>query len=284
VVADFKYIRPNTLAEVFENIETEGVPQIYSGGTDLLVKMYIGSTEPNVVIDIKEIPEMTGIKEDDEYISVGAATTFSQLYSSELIQKWLPGLAQAAHCVGSGQIQRKGTLGGNICNASPAADGMTAIWALGAKIQLVSRYTTRTIPLTEFVCGPGKTTIYSGEVLCRILIPKQEWTEQNFFKVGRRNALAISVVNGCVSLQKDCQGRILAARISVGACGPTPVRAKEAEDLLVGNALTSSLIDMVIERVREELQPIDDLRASAAYRKYVACAKVKELLEQAEGG
>lgn len=283
MVADFKYVRANTLFEVFENMEANRENRLYSGGTDLLVKMKSGMLNPDIIIDIKDVLEVNGITEEDNCISIGAATTFAQLYKDERIVEWLPGLAQASRLVGSGQIQRKGTIGGNICNASPAADGLTSLWALGTKVQLVSRYKTRTVPVEEFVRGPGKTIIQPSEVLCRIIVPKQDWTEQRFFKVGRRNALAISVINGCVSVRKNQEQRITGVNISIGACGLTPIQIEGVEELLLGKALSQKLIDEVGNRVKNMVHPISDIRAGAEYRRYMAYVMVKEILSQNEG-
>lgn len=283
MVAEFQYVRPNSLEEACEVLAREEGNIVYAGGTDILVRLRAGKCVAKTVVDIKAIPELFGIQELDDHICIGAASTFSDLYENELIKRECPALAQAGQSVGSGQIQRKGTLGGNICNASPAADGLTALWALDTKVRLFSSTGTRVIPLTEFVTGPGKTIIKENEILCSILIPKGRWSYQAFFKTGKRNALAISIVNGCVCLRLSEQNRITAAAISIGACGPTPIRAGKCEKLLLGNTFSYKLILEAESIVKEEINPISDIRASADYRKYCTGTGIRIALEECRG-
>lgn len=282
MIAEFQYIKPYSLEEAFEVLSKEAESIVYAGGTDILVRYRAGRCTSKTVIDVKSIIELQGITENGDQISIGATSTFSELYENELIQKAVPALAQAAKMVGSGQIQRKATIGGNICNASPAADGLTAIWALEAKVLLISSSGSRIIPLTEFVVGPGKTTIRENEILCRIFIPKRMWTHQEFFKVGRRNALAISVVNGCVSVCRDDNNKITDAAISIGACGPTPIRAYSSEKHIIGKTLSKKWIREMETITKAEVAPISDLRASAEYRRYAAASSIAAALQRFE--
>ncbi len=272
-----EYLCPTSLQELFQLMESyKDEAAIYAGGTDLLVLLRSGKVSFKYLIDVKKIPELNGINETEKVISIGSVSRFIDIQNSLLVNRWAKALSQASNQVGSVQIRFKGTLGGNIKTASPAGDGLNAAWALDAQIGLLSVNGERILPLTKFILAPRKTVILPGEVIARIYIPKREWSYQNFFKVGRRNALAISVVNGAVALEVDKNGTIKDSRISLGSVAPTPLRITKAEQLLMGKELHELPLEELTRIVQESVSPISDIRAGAEYRAYMAGVLVKK--------
>lgn len=280
----FAYYCPTTLNEFFtvrEDMGEDGI--IYAGGTDLLVLLRKKIMKPSAVIDIKKLKECTGIFQDGTMLSIGACCSFYEIAGDPLVQKFAPALAKAANDVGSTPIRFKATLGGNIMNASPAGDGLNAVYGLGGSALLMSRERERIVPLDEFILGPRKTALREGELLARILVPTDRFNKQIFFKVGRRNALAISVVNGLVALN-ETDGVVEDCRIVLGAVAPRPIRIPSAEEYLKGQVLAGELLKDVPEMVSETVTPISDLRASAKYRSYIAGIETRRALEALKGG
>ena len=279
--AQFDFVRPSSLNELTGLLKNrkEGT-LIYAGGTDLLVFLRAKKVSAQLLIDVKDVPEFQGIREQDDCISIGSAVTMTQIQTDPLVLRWAPVLAKGVGEVGSVPIRNKATLAGNIQTASPAADGLNALWGLDGVLVLVSEGGERRVPVQEYVLAPRKTVIRPDEVIARIEVPKTEWTKQVFFKVGRRNALAISVVNGIVALKMAENGTIADARVSVGAVAPTPLRIGASEAKLVGQSLTADLIEEVGTIVQENVKPISDLRATKEYRRYIAGVMVKKQLRQ----
>lgn len=280
----FEYIRPDSVGDLLKLLADEKLnSHIYGGGTDLLVFMRAGKIKADRIIDIKGIEQFSGITENDDEISIGSAVTLHEINNDPVVIRWAPALAQAAGQVGSVQIRHKGTIAGNIQTASPAGDALNVAYGLDGRVELVSAEGTRIIPLAQHILGPRKTSIGSGEVISRVLIPKRKWTQESFFKVGRRNALAISIVNGVVAVMLDEKGMITDARISVGAVAPTPLRIVQAEEFLIGTRLCEADLDKTAEIVSSNVSPISDIRAGADYRRYMAGAMVRRQLEDMIG-
>ena len=276
----FDYQLVTSVEDALELMQTrEGTPLLYAGGTDILVKLRANKLATSVLIDIKGIPELNTICETDDEILIGAAVTHSELQNSEIIEKWYPSLCQGVRQIGSVPIRNKATLGGNIQNASPAADGAIVAFALDGMVEVCSPNKRRRIPLNSFFIAPGKTRLDAMEIITTIVLPKRKWDVQNFFKIGKRNALAISVVNGVVALQFDAEDTISDCRIALGAVAATPIRVEKAENMLIGAKLDDQLIQRVAKCVTAEVSPISDIRASAEYRAYMAGTCVKKQLQ-----
>lgn len=277
--AEFNYMAPGSKHELFEIIGRykEG-KRIYAGGTDLLVLLRARKIDAKHLIDIKRIEEFGTITENDASITIGSAVTMTEIHSDPSVKRWLPALAGAVNSVGSVPIRNKATLAGNIQTASPAGDGMNAAWGLDANIVLTSECGERVVPLTEYITAPRKTVIADNEVIAKIVLPKREWTYQSFFKIGRRNALAISILNGIVAIMLDDGGKVTDARISLGAVAPTAIRILEAEQALIGKKLSVESADEICAIVQRSIKPISDIRASADYRRYMAGVSVKRQL------
>lgn len=271
------YLRPATLPDALEALaETRGT--ILSGGTDLFPAL----TDPalsGTVIDISSVDEMKGIHATAEHILFGGRTTWSEVVKARL-PRGFDGLKAAAREIGSVQIQNQATVAGNICNASPAADGVAALMALDAEVTLASRDTSRTLPLGQFVHGNRKTGRRADELLTSIRIPRRlETAASTFLKLGARRYLVISIVMVAANLVFDAEnGTILEALICVGSCSPVAVRLAELERSLVGRPLHNGLQGIMRPEHFAGLAPIDDVRATAAYRKEVAQTLVKRAL------
>ncbi|MBR0025870.1 MAG: xanthine dehydrogenase family protein subunit M [Clostridia bacterium] len=274
----FEHVRPTSVEALLSLLaEKKEGTILYGGGTDILVDLRDGKLKASRVIDVKNIPEFCEITETENTIRIGCAVTLSEIAENPLVQRWASSLAEGVSKVGSVQIRNKATLAGNIQTASPAGDGLNAAYALDGAAILISKSGERRIALTDYVNGPRRTAIQANEALGYIELPKREWNYQKFFKVGLRNALAISVVNGVVALEEKA-GIITDARISVGAVAPTPRRIREAEALLCGKSLTKELAEEVAALVSGSVSPISDIRASAEYRAYMAGTMVKRQL------
>jgi len=255
---------------------------ILAGGTDLMVKVNRKLLSPGVLVYIGDAG-MNYIKEEVNSLVIGSAVSLAQIASSKPIKERAPILAAAAQSIGSPAIRNKGTIGGNLVNASPAADTAVALLALGASVKLVSKAGERTVTCEDFFTGPGQTVRRPDELLVDVIIPFQpEGTRTGYRKLGRRRADTLSVVSAAVCLQLNgtiCSG----ARIALGAVAPTPMLAKKAAEALVGRRLDAEDIGAAAEIAAEETSPTDDVRATAWYRRRATQASVKNLLEQAAG-
>lgn len=272
----FDYYKPRDIADALTLLGPKSKP--YQGGTDLLVQLRAQKLPPRLLVDVKGLAELEGIKLCGDRISIGAATTAAELAQSAAVLQWAPGLAAGAHMLGSPSIRNKATVAGNIATASPAGDMLNACWGLDAKLLILSARGEREQPLSTFVSGPGKTELAADELIARVELPMRQWSFERFFKTGRRNAMAISVVNGICALELDRAGIITDARISLGAVSATPLRIAEAEALLLGRALDAELAERAADAVRRTVAPISDVRAGADYRRYMAALNVYRAL------
>lgn len=281
MLTKFKYIRPKTIDEALEILNTPENTAIISGGTDLLVQNRARLVEPNTVVDVKEIPELKQIRETDTDILLGSAVTFSMIIESDIVRKHANVLTQAAQCVGSPQIRNQGTIGGNAQTASPAGDGLVALCGMDAEVELVSLSGVRRMPVKQYVVGPGKTVKQHNELIKGFIIRKQEWDFSRFFKVGRRKALAISIVNGVINLSFDDEKNISSARITLGAVAPTPVQIADLEKELMGKRYSDELGTLIREKVLAAVAPISDIRGSKEYRSYIAAVRCDRIIKEA---
>lgn len=238
---EFNYLHPQTVEETVQLLHEYGQrAKLLAGGTDLLIQLRKdgGSKELEAVINIAHLRELNYIKEDDEWIRIGANTTHAQVANSELILRDVQALADAARTVGSPQIRNRGTIGGNIINASPAADPVPVLVALEAVVTIQSVRGSREIPLTDIYVKPYQTNIASDELLTEIAFKKLPATARSaFIKLGRRNALAIARMNVAVIVDRDAEGVVRDIRIVPGSTMPRPGRVQGAEAVLLGQKL-----------------------------------------------
>lgn len=240
-----------------------------AGGTDLLARRR--GEAPALVACLERIESLYGVGEEDGLIRLGACETHASLLRHPLVRGRLPVLAGALAVLGSPLIRNMGTLGGNIVTASPAGDTLAPLYALDARVELSSRRGPRRVLLADFIAGPGVVRLEPGEIVSAVLVsPPDTSALQHFEKVGRRKALAISVVSLAAVILTDSDGVVQQARLAYGSVGPTVVRCQQAEQALTGQRLEREALFAAAQAVRKEISPMDDLRASASYRRDVA--------------
>lgn len=271
-----RYARPNTLDEAVHLLAEEG-GTLLAGGTDF----YPGLGERPVtgnVIDISRIKEMKGITATADEIRIGGLTTWSELLSSTL-PRCYDGLKSAAREIGGVQIQNRGTVAGNLCNASPAADGVPPLLALDAEVELRSRAGSRRMALAEFIVGNRKTRRRQEEILSAVIVPRMlDDAASVFLKLGSRRYLVISIVM-VAAVVKVNGGVVEGARLAVGACSARAQRLRALEQTLAGAAAKPGIGALVRPEHLEPLSPIDDVRATAAYRRDAALTLVARALD-----
>ena len=277
----FAYLRPTSLKEALAMLKEHADARILAGGTNVLVDMKLEKSKPAKVIDITHIPGLAGIAEDGSGVRIGALTPIRALSTSALLWTSYTALAEAAAAFGSTQIAIRGTLGGNICNGSPASDTVPALLVLGAEAILASASGERVVPLGDLLSGPGKVRLRDGEVLTAVRLPKSVGTAASaFLKIGRVRA-DLAKVNVAVRLTRDEAGRCASARIELGSVGPTVLRARKSELLLSKEAITDAKVLAAAEAVAGDIQPIDDVRSTADYRRKASIALVHDCVELA---
>ncbi len=263
---------PVTLAELFAALEEPGA-RVLAGGTDLLVQLRsrAGAHGSQTLVGLERIRELQGITATDGVIRIGAAETHASILENRLARSRLPLLTAALAELGGPAIRNMGTIGGNACTASPAGDSLPPLYALEAEVELASRQGLRRMAISGFIQGPGRTSLERGEILSALLVPQAKGFDLHHFeKVGRRSALAIAVVSLAALIRRDPSGRVLEARLALGSVGPTVLRCPEAENLLTGRRLTLASLKPAAAALRRAVTPIDDVRATAAYRRQVA--------------
>jgi len=243
---------------------------LLAGGTDLIVQWRMGGRMPEGIIDIGSLEEIKLIVQRDNVIEIGAAVTHSMLIESSIVRRYCPVLVDACRTVGAVQIQNRGTIGGNIVNASPAGDTPPVLLAFDTLVELASLSGRRHIPLREFYLSYRKTALKPDEILTRIIIPKHIPEEKaGFYKIGTRKAQAISKVVMCVR-SKINNNTINDIAIALGSVAPIVVRAPKTENFLKGKKLDAKIIDEARKSLSDEIKPIDDIRSTADYRRFVA--------------
>jgi len=278
------FYRPTTIAEAlrFMRPPRRGKGRFVAGGTDLIVQ---ADRSVRFVVDIGRLG-LSYIQARDGGYAIGATTSMWDIEHSPALKKFGSGiLAQAAASSGSIQLRNMATIGGNLANASPAADLAPPLLALDADVVMAGPAAAgrRNVPLSEFFLGVRKTVLKSS-LLVEILIPaplrgRAAWS---FQKLGRTLS-DISVVNVAAGIQLDRQGRCAWARIALGAVAPTPLRARQAEEMLTGNTLDRALLERVCRKVSEEVRPVTDIRSTAEYRREMSAVLVRHALEECAG-
>jgi CO/xanthine dehydrogenase FAD-binding subunit len=254
-----------------------------AGGTDLMVQITgeLGPP-PDRVLDLWPLDELRGIDLEDGMLAVGALTTYTELRNSDLVREHLPALAEAAATIGAAQIQNRGTIGGNVVNASPAGDTLPLLLATDAQLVLASAAGDRAVPASEFWPSYRVTARRDDELLIRIRIPLRAGREVRFRKVGTRRAQAISKVVMALSWREDA-GVWRDVRVALGSVAPTPIRARHTERVLEGTAPRQTTADHAAQTLANEIKPIDDVRSTSDYRRVVSARILHRLLRDAGG-
>ena len=271
-MSDTQYLAASTIEEaVNAHSNANGSARFLAGGTDLLVQIKSGIRKPNLVIDVKKIVELNSIEEisENEFV-VGASVSGVNLNRNKKFSKLWPGVLEAFRLIGSEQIQGRASLGGNICNGSPAGDSVPALIAAGCIALIAGPNGKREIPIEEFHIGPGKTVLDNGEMLVSLKFPKREINSSDaYLRMTPRTEMDIAVV-GCGVNITFKNNVCTAARVSLGAVAPTPLLIKEASKIMVGSDLNSEILDKVSKICMDLCDPIDDKRGTIDYRTKVA--------------
>ena len=270
-VPDYKLTTPASLADALTLLKSEpGVWKPFAGGTDLMVLLEAGKLDHRNYVNIWGLNELCGIEVNDTHINLGALTTYTDVQANPILRREFPMLCQAASETGGLAIQNRGTLGGNIVNASPAADSPPALLAYDAEIELVSTNGSRWLPYHGFHTGYKKMHIAPDELLARIRLPRNTSGMRHYYrKVGTRKAQAISKV--CfAAVGKTDQQQVNETRIVLGSVAPIFIRCVQTETLLRGQKLDEETIRSACASLSREISPIDDIRSTASYRMRVA--------------
>jgi len=275
------YLRPKTLQEAVQALSQSG-GAILSGGTDFFPAR-VDRPIVGPVVDISAVSELKGITFEAGQIHIGGRTTWSEIAASSL-PRGFDGLKSAARDVGSIQIQTFATVAGNLCNASPAADGVPPLLTLDAQVTLDSTSGPRTMPLADFILGNRKTALRPNEIMTRITIPRRlEGASSVFLKLGVRRYLVISIVMVAALVLPDDQGQVVEAHIAVGSCSAKAQRLTALENALVGAPVRPGLGRLVSPQHLAPLSPIDDVRATSAYRREASLVLIRRALDACVG-
>lgn len=254
--------------------ECEGSIFYLAGGTDLMVQLKAEILPDGTWFDISDIPELHGIRDCGDHLEIGSGVSHHEAMRSELLKKYAPALVLASSNVGGPQVRSRGTLGGNLGNASPAADTVPALYSLGAVLNLISAEGKRSVPVEEFTLRPRRTVLKHGEIIYSISIPKREGNGGYWNSIAQRHALAISKINIGFSYVADRQAdgsvKFGYLQIAFGSVGPTVLRARKTEEFLLAEPVTKERALQAAEIAKSEVTPISDIRSTADYRKEMA--------------
>ena len=279
-----EFLSPTSLSEAQQAISDGAASSWLAGGTDLLVGIRLGARDPARVVDLKKIPELTAIEIDDASVRIGAATSaFDVLHNSE-VPALFPGLAEALDLIGSTQIQGRCSAGGNLCNASPAADSIPALIANAAQCRILGPGGERTLPVEDFVVGPNQNALAPGELLVELILPRPAvGTSDAYLRLTPRTEMDIAVAGAGVSITLDEAGTCTAARVSIGAVAPTALLVEAASEALVGSKLDHTAIGAAVDAARAAAKPISDKRGTAEYRTHVVGVLVSRAIARTQG-
>ncbi|MCZ6474558.1 MAG: xanthine dehydrogenase family protein subunit M [SAR324 cluster bacterium] len=281
---NFTYHAPASLAEALAlKIEDDAGTRFLAGGTDLFLAMEFAGEPVKTVVDLKKIPELTGIEElPGGGYRLGALTLMGQIEAHQGLRAQYPALVDAATVVGGPPIRNRATLGGNICNASPAADASTPLLALGAELVAVSAEGERSLPLGDFWSGPRQNALKPGELLKEVRLPALPEGGACAFERLTRSAMDIAVVNAAAAVSLDDAGNFASAQAALGAVGPVVLTVDGLGDALRGQPCSPEILEQVRKLAEAAAQPIDDKRASAEYRRDMAGVLAMRAVERAQ--
>jgi carbon-monoxide dehydrogenase medium subunit len=265
-----RYEAPQSVEQAVGLMATEPGASIIAGGTDLLVQFRGGTKRPSAFIDIKRIPELVSIALDGSGLRLGAATPAAEICEHPEIRRLWPGLVEAVHLIGSTQIQGRGTVGGNLCNASPAADTTCALIVNRAQCVIAGPHGQRTIAVEDFCTGPGKTVLQPGELLVELRLPRPgPRTADAYLRLIPRTEMDIAVAGAGASVTLDVRGICTDARIAIGAVAPKALLLPGAAEALIGTSVDRAAVSRAVEAASAAARPIDDKRGTVAYRRKV---------------
>jgi CO/xanthine dehydrogenase FAD-binding subunit len=266
------YAAPTTVDDAVRLLAgASGVAKVLSGGTDLLVQLRSGRVKPELIVDTKKIPGLIGIREENGGFIIGAATSGAQVEAHEGLKAAWPGLVEALDLIGSTQVQGRCSLAGNLCNASPAADSVPALFAAAATAIVVGSKGRREVPAEQIPTGPGRTSLAKDEFILEFrLPPRPARSSDAYLRFIPRTEMDIAVVGCGISVTLDGKGVCTAARVSLGAVAPTVLLVKAAADVLIGHTLDAETLAKLDAAAQAAAKPISDKRGTVEYRTKVA--------------
>ncbi|MBM37426.1 MAG: xanthine dehydrogenase family protein subunit M [Actinomycetota bacterium] len=266
-----KYVAPSSVEEATSLLSASPSAQVFAGATDVVPQLRAGRPAPELLVDLKKIEELVSLKSDDNKWTVGAATPTAYLTEDEAFSHEFPGLSEAAGLIGSDQIQNRSSLGGNLCNASPAADSVPAMVVNGVRAVVAGPSGTRVLDVSEVVTGPGQTSLDDDEFIVEFEIDNMPARSGDaYLRMIPRTEMDIAVVGAGARVTLADDGSIEQAALALAAVAPTVIRIPDAEDALVGTTADDATLDAVAAAASEACDPIDDKRGTVAYRKQVA--------------
>lgn len=282
---DFTYLAPTTLDDAVRMLsEHSGNVKVLAGGTDLMLLLQDGVYTPDYVVDVTNIPELNRLDFDSQSgLIIGAATPLHQIETNRLILEKYPHLATGASEIGSIQIRNRASAGGNVCNATPSADIVPALVALDASVRLVSTRGERTLPIEEFFTGVRKTVLAPDELLVDIRVPSpRPYTSGIYIKLNTRPQMDLAIVGVAATVTVEPSDSVIRkAAICLGAVAPTPIRVREAEEILIGQPLTDDLLALAGAAAARVARPISDVRGSVEYRREQCDLMTRRAVRQA---
>lgn len=278
-----EFISPTSLSEAQQAISDGAASSWLAGGTDLLVGIRLGARDPFRVVDVKRIPELTSVEVGETLVRIGAAASaFDVLHHSD-VASLFPGLADALDLIGSTQIQGRCSAGGNLCNASPAADSIPALIANSAQCRVLGSDGERTLAVEDFVLGPNQNALVPGELLVELTLPRPApGTSDAYLRLTPRTEMDIAVAGAAVSITVDESGTCTAAKVAIGAVAPRALLVERAAEALVGSQLDQPDIETAVAAVRAAAAPISDKRGTAEYRTHVIGVLVKRAIAKTQ--
>ena len=280
-----EYVAPASVEEAVAVLSRHGAEaRVLSGGTDIIVQAREGRRPVAVLVDAKTIPETNELRiEPDGSLYVGAAVPCALIYENPEIARRFPALIDSASLIGGIQIQSRASLGGNLCNSSPAADSIPTLIALNATCHIAGPNGRRTVPVEQFCTGPGRNVLADGEMLVALTFPAPPANSGAAFeRFIPRNEMDIAVCNAAAAVELDADGRTFrSARIAVGAVAPTPLLVQEAGDALAAQPVSAEAIERAAELAGQAARPITDMRGSVAQRKHLAKVLTRRVLQKA---
>jgi len=266
------YAAPTSVADAVAALaNAAGLVKVMSGGTDLLVQLRTGRVSPALIVDTKKLPGITGIRQDANGFTIGAATSGAEIGEHAGLRAAWPGVVEATNLIGSTQVQGRASLAGNLCNASPAADSVPAMIAAGATCRIVGPKGERTVPVEQVIVGPGRTSLVHDEFVLDFRLPMPPPRSGDaYLRFIPRTEMDIAVVGAGVAVTLDTAGVCTAARVALGAVAPTPLLVADAAAALIGHKLDQKTLDALDAAARAACKPIDDKRGTIDFRVKVA--------------
>lgn len=276
-----RYEAPKTLEQAIALLSgANAQARVLAGGTDLLIQMRAGRAEPGVLVDIKAVPELRAIAADAGGYRIGAAVTCMELIENEAFARDWPGIVDGVKYIGSIQVKGRATMGGNLCNASPAADSVPALIAAGAVACIAGPLGRREAPVEDFVLGPGRTSLGSGELLAALQLPRRApHSGDAYLRFTPRTEMDIAVVGAAVNLTLDGKGVCSQARVSLGAVAARALLVPEAAAALIGTQLEPAALERLAAAASAACRPIDDKRGTKEFRIKVAGVMARRAAE-----